>query len=507
MATSNNSLNTHYVSTVSAVRDCLNIILYNSEKTDYNVIRDGLDVTFNKIRQKLISQAGSQDFEKLTRSSTEDYFVYECAKVNTHGFDVIIYLDTTLTTPLGYTLLNNVQGIGRNINIILNLTSSISGESSIDLVNSFNHLLNTSSPQKNFLGKNPFDYTSSDQIINNLPSLREIYTNNLSNVTRDDTSMIYLGDSVIKGDYFGNLIDIKLNILRNRRIDPFRVGFDHFNVDLYKNDLALYEWKYEPDGEVRYCIYSLTIKNKFGDLLQYIKTKSNEGYISVPREKDDRVSILFGTGRFLLCNFNGKLRLLNTEYEDPIWVDDLDDFVVDRYKSTVKPYQVNSPLIYTDLLKVCPNILNTFLDFKDLVTRQALSLVRQLGNWILLKQESKNLMILAGKYSTIYLTEKDLDKLIVINDSSVLFDCGDTYRLYNTLYSEYYTDSAALISGKSSNLTSSKVINKQENLFSTELNNYRRNSYPIDIVGIPNIIDACCGLIFYLDDKRNINYL
>lgn len=532
MATSNNSnLNTHYSSTVSAVKNCLRIVVYNSSRTDYNVTRDGLDVTYAKIRQK-ITQNLPEDFYRLSRVDVDSSFLYEFSNSNTHGFDVIIYLDDTEIIPLGYTLLSNVQGIDKNINIILNLTSSVSGESSVDLANSFNHLINQTTTQKSFTGNNIYDYTATDLIINNLPNTKKTYTNSLANVSKNNTSAIYLGNGMVKSED-DELYYYKLTVLKNRRIDMFRVGFDHFSIGHYKNDIVLYEWKYD-NNIAKYCIYSLTIKNKFGDLLSYVKTKSNWGYIEVPKfeNKNEDIEILFGTGRFLVCKVDGKLRLLNTEYDDPVWVKNIEeDFIIDQLGTSPNPFRLHSPLYRSEVISKCPDLLNTFIDFEDLINKQTITLIRKIGNWYLLKQDNKDLFILAGKYNTVYLSEDEINKLIIINDSSLLIKELDYYILFDDLYSEFYTEGArkniyngSIVDYNGIKLTlvddeqinesrkrdydqrNIKIVKNTERLFDSWLNDYRKNSYPINISGIPNIVGACDGLVFYIENN-NINYL
>ena len=78
-----------------------------------------------------------------------------------------------------------------------------------------------------------------------------------------------------------------------------------------------------------------------------------------------------------------------------------------------------------------------------------------------------------------------------VNGKIILFNSNGSY---DDLYREYYEEGNILI------------IEKKEELFTTIFNKFRKNSYPVDIIGIPDIIGGCEGLLFYKNGKT-INYL
>ena len=163
-------------------------------------------------------------------------------------------------------------------------------------------------------------------------------------------------------------------------------------------------------------------------------------------------------------------------------------------------------------------------------------LKRKIGGWYLIQKSTSNgsIDVLAGKYSTIYLVEDDLEKIIVINDNTVLLKEDEYYLMYTgnekTWYTEryraFFKDSSFIdyhgiqfaSTGDNSNSELSdttyknyydkeyiKIIPKNEAIYNTILNKYRRNFYP-NINGIPDIIGAFRGIIFYIEDGK-INYL
>ena len=249
MATLSN-LNTHYVYTVKLVSECLKIVVYNSNLSkEYNISRDGVINTYSKIRDKIITNS-TRNFDILERDDSESSFVYKHSESNTRGFDIIIYINSTETEALGYTQLNNVQGADKDINIKLNLSSNIAGVNSIYFENELSVNSN-----RDFIGLENNDYTSKSIVLNNLPEIKKTYTTNINNVIKNNSSVIYLSNGFISSLKDNALNFHKFNVLKNRRVDPFRIGFDNFCISKYKNDYALYEWKYDKSS-IKYCIYT-----------------------------------------------------------------------------------------------------------------------------------------------------------------------------------------------------------------------------------------------------------
>lgn len=551
------SYTTYVSSTVDSVINCSKLLLYYYSRTEYEDFKislNNLNSVYNEVlnpekrHSYLIIQNRSE--KELGDSTRLSYFKYSLNEarmsgLNT-GFNVIIYLDSNLV-PCGFTEFRDIIGVNSNLDISISLNSIVTEKSPITvkfLLDSITDNINLI--DKDSIGDRLMDYTSSSTYFNNLNKVCGKYTSSITSLSTNK-SIIYQQSQIIteQGIY-------KLDILRNRDIDPFRVGFNRFHIGRYGEDIALYEWVKESNRIIKYCIYSLTKKTKFGDLKQYIHTRSDEGYLLIPIMKRGNefvlsLDILYASGRFLVCkgtysNGDTEIRLLNTEVEDPYWVDLDPNFICLTEGTEKSKYihldqsKVNSTTdSVLEILEKLPNLYSTFLNTKNLMS---FSIKRIIGDWYLLRKNSSAGIVyyLTSNSMSVCFSEEDLENMIIINNNAILLKEEDYYVMYNTLGKSFYTerirarlkncflikDENGILFAKSDDNSDGdysdktykeyydkeiiKIIPKSSDLKDTYLNNFRRNSYPWNIEGIPNIIGATNGIIFYINDNK-INYL
>ena len=322
---------------------------------------------------------------------------------------------------------------------------------------------------------------------------------------------------------------------------------------MYGTDLAVYAWsktKVDDKYQIDYCINSLTISNYFGNLKQYVYTKDNDGCCTIPDiiEGDKTavdIDVLYCTNKYFVCkgifdDGTSVVKVLNTDMESTYWIDLDDDFVClsewDAIPEVIRLFhkKINFSIDSTkEVLEKYPDLYSTYLDTRNI---SSFYLKRKIGDWYLIQKTTNNgsAYILAGKYSTVYMTEEDIKRLIVVNNNTIMLNENSYYVMYSgtskTWYTERYRanyyDSSFIdykgikfadikdnVSKEVSNETYKnyydkeyiKIIQKDAKLCDTILDRYRRNSYR-SFNRIPNIVDACNGLIFYIEDGK-INYL
>jgi hypothetical protein len=551
---------TSLLGSIDLVLSCNSILVYNSESMPKLSVDNVINVYDNLIKGTVYNNK-YMILKRRTEVNIDFKYDYNEA-INqglVSGFDVIIYLNSTNTIPIGFTELQSPVGMFSNVNINLGLVPSLNSEPSnlkitftLDEITESLYSLKDLTTTRNDL----YQYTTANSILDIKDRVYEPYTNNINCLQSDTRRILYLNDRVINNKN-GVLELRRLNILRDKEVDPFRVNYQTFSINQYGNDIALYAWsKTEKDDEtgykIDYCINSLTKSNKFGNLQQYVNTKDNDGSCTIPditneqNEVANDVNILYVTGKYLVCEgiFNDgtkKLSVLDTDKENPHWLNLPEDFVCfTEWENIPKPIQLKYKKINfsvdskKEILEKYPDLYSTYL---DTMNSSSFSLKRKIGNWYLIQKNTNNgsIYVLAGKSSTIYTVESDLEKIIVVNDNTVLLKENDYYLMYTgnskTWYTEryrsFFKDSSFInyhgiqfastgdtSSGELSDTTYKnyydkeyiKIIPKNESIYNTILNQYRRNYYPLSIDKIPNIIGAFRGIIFYIEDGK-INYL
>lgn len=545
---------TYSLGSIESIVNCESILVFSSDSMDTKLSVENVGAMYEKI----VSKSTYIPYLIITKNSSDEYFYYELSKATGSGiktgFDEIIYLDKTQTNPLGYTELQAKIGKSTNLTIRINLSTGIKDDTINDLQISFKleetkESLNTT---KNIIGKELYEYATVNDVKNAEIRKYEPYVNNVNCLVNDKNRSLYLNDRVIVHE--GNDLKIhKLNILTGKEVDPFRNNFQNYKIGQYGTDLAIYAWNKTKVGDkyqIDYCINSLTISNYFGNLKQYVYTKDNDGCCTVPDIFEGTkvavdVDILYATSKYLVCkgifeDGTSTIKVLNTDEESTYWVNLPEDFIcISEWEALPEIIRLSHEKInfstdsVREILEKYPDLYSTYLDTRII---PSFYLRRKIGDWYLIQKTINNgsSYILAGKYSTVYMTDEDLKRLIIVNNNTVIIKEDDYYLLYSGIKKTWHTeryravffdssfieykgiDMADIKSGVSNEVSNDtyknyydkgyiKIIQKTDQLCNTVLDRYRRNRYP-DISHIPNIVDACNGIIFYIEDGK-INYL
>lgn len=490
---------THILGTVKSVMKCLGIILYNRyEISDTKLTRISL-YNINEVYDAL-TKSGKGEYIEVTREDTDSPFIYEytVAKSNNldNGFSTIIYLSPVDNTPLGYTEFRLVQGKNRDINIILNLKSSVED---LDVVLT-NSLGNVENSNKNYLGKELHNYTSSSTALDSIKqkeSINKNYTKFLNQAKMSNCS-IYLDSGFVKKfDLTGELGFVKLNIFKNMNYSLLEYDFDKFNISFYGADIILGTWT-----GLNYCITSLTQKNKFGELIRY--TKSNTGYFTLPPKNGIRPNkILYSAGKYIICEFEKTISSFNIETRE--WEEQANEIaLVDPLDPSNKLYDLPNEVDLDTVYKTFPDLVNTFYDYKQ---EKSFRIIRKVGNWIILEvvKNSEIIYIVSGISYALTILPKQLDRLIFLDDNTLILNNSTEYCIYRGIGTQGITPEAKrLLEDETSMDAEIMRINKFSSLFTTEFNSLRRGPYPLTTSKIPEIVAAFCGHLFYIDKQNHL---
>ena len=526
MATSkDNSLGyrTHVIGTAKPVLESTRIVLYNkyqfASNSDYSRIS-----VYNIDRIYKIVSSSSLSLT-LTRVPNGK-FEYNYSNQHTEGFNIIIYLSNFDNTPIGYTEFLRTQGKDRNINISIDLETTIEGDITVNLVNSLAPLRNTSSIERVFTGTELWDYTPSriikSEVKKILPNSR--YTTHLTAFTRDrSVRNIYLLNCLVNQED-RRLKLSKLDITRNIEADPFSLGFSNYQISYYGNELAFYTW----NREGIYCIISLTERNMFNRPIYY--TRTDDASFKLP----DGYEIDYFAGHFIVCkdgtifdSLTNNSLVMEQELGHKNIIDPLDP------KSKI--YSIPQ-LTYENVYRVIPEISNIYLDLRNYIRTYGLVIHRKIGSWFILERtlRGETLYLLVNQSTRFYLTSTDLSKLIIVNDRVIMFEEDNYYLFYFLDEGEYWTERArATKPGTELSLDETLEVlfchggedddeyknyfltNKIERVFKSYpvydsiLNSFRKNYYNVEEFStLPNIIGACDGVLFFLTkDKKFLEYL
>jgi len=544
---------TYSLGSIEDIKNCKSILIFSSSSIETKLSVENVSTIYNTI----VDKGTYIPYLIISKNTSENYFYYELSKAIDsgikNGFDEIIYLDNTQTYPIGYTELQAKIGKSTNVTIRIDLTTGISSDT-LDLQVSFklDSVTDSLSTTKKIAGKELYEYTTVSDVKSADIKTFEPYVNNLCCLLDDKKRSLYLNDRIIT--YIGDdLVVRKLNILRDKDVDPFRNNFQTYKIGMYGTDLAVYAWsktKVDDKYQIDYCINSLTISNYFGNLKQYVYTKDNDGCCTIPDIIEGNktavdIDVLYCTNKYFVCkgifdDGTSIVKVLNTDMESTYWVDLDDDFVClsewDAVPEVIRLFhkKINFSIDSTkEVLEKYPDLYSTYLDTRN---TSSFYIKRKIGDWYLIQKTTNNgsAYILAGKYSTVYMTEEDIKRLIVVNNNTIMLNEDSYYVMYSgtskTWYTERYRanyyDSSFIdykgikfadikdnVGKEVSNETYKnyydkeyiKIIQKDAKLCDTILDRYRRNSYR-SFNRIPNIVDACNGLIFYIEDGK-INYL
>lgn len=488
---------THILGTVKSVMKCLGIILYNR----YEISDTGLTrISLYNIKEvyKVLTKEGGKCV-KISRNSTEEPFIYNKSIAQSgnldNGFSTVIYLSPVDDAPLGYTEFRLVQGKDRDINITLDLRSSVE-DLNVILNNSLSNVEN--STNKNYLGDNLGEYTSSSialDCIKTRENINKNYTKFL-NQAKKSNYPVYLDSGFIKKfDLTGDLGFIKLNIFRNMNYSPLEFEFENFNISLYGSDIVLGTWT-----GLNYCITSLTQRNKFGELIRY--TKSNTGYFTLPPKNGMRpYKILYNAGKYLICDFgNDTTAPFNIETRE--WEEITNSIaLVDPLDPSNTLYDLTEEIDLSTIYKTFPDLVNTFYNYKQ---EKSIKILRKVGNWIVIRvmRDNRVVYVITGISYSLYITPEQLDKIIYLDDNTLILNSTDNYCIYRGIGEEAYTPEAARLLNIKTNAGAIN-INKSSSLSHSDFNDLRRGPYPLT-VSIPDIVTAFCGHLFYIDRQNHL---
>lgn len=553
MATLLDSLgyNTYILKTIKSVTECKKIIVYNKKsfRGDYNYSRINLynltDIFYRSLYNKI---SGNYDPRCLpiVRDLSDPLlfreipFEYNCENTTTNGFDVIIYIADD-GSPAGYTEFLNVQGrISQTIKIYLNFNIE---SYNIELkLNNYLYKIKDLLPN-NFIGNELNKFAKSSDIkdkIDRLPK-NQWYTNHLTSfLSSNNKSNIALGDRALL--YTGDLF--KINFSKNSNIF---IGeeYSYYQIGYYGSDVVLYSWIYLQDGsELYYKITSLLTQmvykytHQVGDTIVDTVGKYDP--------KETKQELIYCAGKYLVFNITyttySKVVLfdttndswVNTKGPNPI-VDPLDRKMI--INELPKSSTIQS---YSTALELFPSLSDIYFNLHEYINiTKKLEILKKYGDWFFIRYknelENKNFYIATCSSQTIYMTFEEYQNCIIINNNTILIKTSDTYytMYYGNKRKEYWTEKARCLNNNSilhdislrngiiymsSDVEESKYLefyNKSEVaiiylndlLYNTLLDSFRHQPLYAPYRVPSRIIGALGGLIFYINQDNNLNYL
>ena len=523
--------NTYILGTASSILNCLGIVVYN--KSDLPEDTEKLSLYNIELIYRDIINSGIST--TLIRTNASDSFKYIA---NGRGFNTIIYLSNADNSPIGYTEFLSIQGKERNINITLDFNSKISGDSTVDLVNSLSQLRNNTTIERVFTGNKLYDYPTiktikeevEEAIINN-PN----YTTHLSSIIKSKNNQnIYLKYGILNGE---NLI--KLDFSKNINIDPFGFGFQRFQLGYYKTDIVIYSWK-----DLDYSIYSTIKRNRFDNPISYINTSS--GHTLIPKytnSEDVRQVINYFAGKYAVIKLSGSInKILLYDIEKQNWVNLENDFIIDQLDINSRIIELPTILTYDNISKYLPEIDSIYLDLKDYVNVNSIKFYGKIGDWIIINRDRDDLIVYTNMSKTIYLRSDEIP--IIINEDILMIHTKENNLDYYTIYNNpgtYYSEKArTILEDTTTNSITYKpeykysenlnimfctngfndelyknyyetekilVVHSSESLINSYFSSFRKNNLPNNSTKIPEIIGSIGGLLYYISNNKYLNYL
>ena len=492
MADVNFGYSTHILSTVKQAKSCLGIVLYDKYKFQ-NV--DG----YNKISlynlekdYEVIIENGP--YLKLTRNSVDDPFQYlHTNRELSSGFNVIIYLDPVTSSPVGYTEFSNNQGKNRDLTIRLELSASVN---TLDIILN-NSLSSAERVDREYIGTGLNEYTSGKTLISDVSKIqpRYPYSKFLSQAQYDGGAIT---DAGLVKEVENELKFIKVGIAKNVVYSPTFYDFTNFNVSFLGDDIVLCTW-----NGTNYCISSLSKKNDFGNLITY--TKSTTGYYTLPQDDGSTNVIKYAAGKYLVCESVLKtLRVVTRifDFTTRSWVKTINPNVfVDPCDQYNRVYDLPSSISYEQAYLYLPEISNSFYNYLD---TDYVTVIRKVGNWIVTSRvvNGKRLYMISGISFNLYITKEELDRMIFLDDNTLILKDSDKFLLYRGIGETRYTESTAKLIGGDLD-TKYETIKIGDDIMSSNLNLLRRGAIPED-GKIPDIVCGFGGYLFYTTDDYKI---
>ena len=515
METFNSNYKSFVLGSVKAVTNCLDIVLYNKRKINRKISLYNLDDFY----KNYLSGYDTVIHKRLSRSSYNNSFYYKSGSLE-DGFNVIVYISTSSNTPLGYTEFINDQGISGNLNIDINIKRVLDNvlipiglddvSYNFDIELNIRNNISDNNLIKDYSGDKLYNYVKVSEVINS--NYENLYTNNTGRVSSDPRSIIYSPSSGIMDK--NNFWKFKIN--KDINIDPYSEDYDNFRVCYYNNDLFIVGWQL---GGLKYSMYSLLNKNSLG----YPFVRHGETGNGIKKV----------LGKFYL-DVEDTIRYLDTDIQ--VIPKSGENLIFDLQDNRGILYSLPGFFSKSELIKNIPEINNIYIDLDNYLKSNQLIIHNKIGSWFILSQRygGDMLYLAVSPVSLIYMSSTDLDNAFFVNDQTVILKEDEYYVIYSTPGKKLYSERARLIINTAgtyepyedtgfymtvfgtdddekhyleyydSGLV--KIVFKYEDLYDTILNKYRRNYYPTDLIGIPEIIDSFKGLIFYKQDNI-ITYL
>lgn len=527
---------TQLLGSAAAASSSLKIVLFNQSLLSTKISLYGMKTFYNDVILK-------GEHLDLTRVSADDPFEYNFRNGKISGFDLIIYLSNSNNAPLGFTEFNRVQGLSRNLLITVKIEDNLEDPMTDIIERTDLGQLKVTDFSTILMGDEDYKYTSSAKVFNNIVTPEHSYTVHVEELEKGKAIVTSSGGVVESGLYH-------CGVLRNRNFDPHEIGFTGYSFCKNNTDFVILEWV-----DNKYSIYSMTLANRFGNPRAYTRDHLNinpngevfplsvaltediheksAGFCEIPYYQEGvSQRIISCAGRYILVDVDGNSKVYDV-IEDRFV--NIQGQVVLNERSFTSGLTVLEPG-HENFLLGCPELMNLYLDISPLFVKN-LAVYRRIGSWFILQYSyniNTDIYICASPVSSIYLTKDDLEKLIILNDNTILLKEKDYYVMYSGYSKTFYSERARNIieGGELETLTLKpgvdilfnvrgtyddlykdyykekdiEVIGKKEELFTTVFNRFRKNSYPVNISGIPDIVGGCEGLVFYKNGKI-INYL
>lgn len=538
MANYNTGYNTYVIGTSNSAASSLEVVLYNS--LDHPELPKISLYNMSQIYSGLIEDSSHQGkFLRLGRENTSDPFIYQRGENNPlveNGFNVILYISTVDSNPIGYTEFMNQQGTINDLNIYTKFDSSIDDFIVLELNNSLGQLRNNPTVEKEFSDPEiVYMYTPAETIKRDIEVSPKYprFTSHVYHIL-DNKEMILKTDSGFINSEVGAG---KLSLNTNININPYGHNYTSHQVGFYGSDIVLYSW-----GGDRYSIQSLLQRTRFGNPIIYTSGEGGIDYKILPGLGTSRI-ILYFSGRFLVTMTTDYPSILEVyDIEREIWLSPkYQNFFIDTLdprniiRST--PNNVSSG----NIVMYIPEANSVFLDLYDFSAYAGICIVKKIGDWFVFKNRISSLQDF-HTYSCIdktVHTVKLRENPIAINNTTLLIRTVDEendldyYTIYDVPGIEYYTERARAARHNTTPKYSKelgimfyegedeeteiyrryykqgiiKIVHSKNGVIGNYLEGFRRSYYNNSLSEPLNVVAGFYGLIYCLDSNGNLFYL
>lgn len=419
---------------------------------------------------------GLLDFSNSITVTREDVSKpFECSLSNVPGdkdtfsFNIVLFLyqekdevsgSVINEILLAFTKFKSILTYKKNS--ILSLSTNFSYNSKNDVIS---YVTNITLDDKKKLGDNLFEYTSLEKI-NNVETKDFNYFSNYTSSVEDSIrngSVIFNGLISSRFGYLNHL-DFSTNFVME---DLDRKGFDYYWIATYRDDIALYAWRFNLENNIELRIVSLSRQNLFGQ--PALLTKKGGGFETINCSEYKPKSIRYCSGKYVVIECkNNQVIVFNIETGKAL--DDItDNFIIDCYDKSAK-------IVTNDITVNYPE-LNDLLNRVEFVG----NIYLKCGPWVITKTDSNRLSCQSP-----YLTK------IINKGANYFFINEQSLLVHDTNWTLYQGEDEY-------------TFEDLTNIYKTELQFFKRNK--LCVSGIKDIIASYKGLIYYIDKENKINLL